>query len=343
MVNMRILIRIVFLIFIANGIDCLGRVCDDCCDNCCYCFKGGIKEDEEIKKNKNNPAESLVNKDWFNAKKDNPVLKIFKKEDDNDIFTSTENEDKISIKLEGKDNPKIAYLQKKGEEDPLKLGDEKYALFEIKTGAGNIFYLYCSDVESIGNDIGIFTYMYHISISVIACDTENVMNMNSMFYYCCSLTELDLNNFNTENVMYMSYMFNMCSNLEKLDIKNFNTTNVTDMPYMFSGCSSLAELEFGDNFNTSNVTNMEGMFSKCSGLKNLKLNNFNTEKVTNMKYMFSFCSSLEKLKFGENFNTEKVTDMEYMFYKCSSFPEKIQSNLNNIKGIINYFKVGKIF
>jgi len=336
---MKTLIRIVFVIFIANGIDCLGEVCDNCCDNCCDCFKGGIKEDEEIKKNKNNPAKNLVNNDWYNIKKENLVLMIFKKEENDNVFTSTGNENKISFKLDKNDNPKIDYQDgpENKPKDPLKLKDQKYALF----GINKRVYLYCSDVESIGNNIGIFTYMYHISISVIACDTENVMNMNSMFYYCYSLTELDLNNFNTENVMYMSYMFNMCSNLEKLDIKNFNTTNVTDMPYMFSGCSSLAELEFGDNFNTSNVTNMEGMFSKCSGLKNLKLNNFNTEKVTNMKYMFSFCSSLEKLKFGENFNTEKVTDMEYMFYKCNSFHEDIQNKLDNVKEVIAYFKKDK--
>ena len=30
---MRTLIRIVFVIFIANGIDCLGGVCDNCCDD----------------------------------------------------------------------------------------------------------------------------------------------------------------------------------------------------------------------------------------------------------------------------------------------------------------------
>ena len=53
---MRKLIRIVFVIFIANGIDCLGRICDNCCD----CFK---------EKEKNITAESLVNKDWYNAKK----------------------------------------------------------------------------------------------------------------------------------------------------------------------------------------------------------------------------------------------------------------------------------
>ena len=38
---MRMLIRIVFIIFIVNEIDCLGGVCDDCCD----CFKD--KKEEE--------------------------------------------------------------------------------------------------------------------------------------------------------------------------------------------------------------------------------------------------------------------------------------------------------
>ena len=46
---MKMLIRIVFVIFIANGIDCLGGVCDNCCD--WYdCFKK--KEYEEIEKQK---------------------------------------------------------------------------------------------------------------------------------------------------------------------------------------------------------------------------------------------------------------------------------------------------
>ena len=116
---MRMLIRIVFVIFIANEIDCLGGVCKDCCD----CLKkkdeneeikeyekiggegeeGGeekeeeeneeenndenndkeIKEYEEIKEDENNTAKSLVSDDWFKAKENNKennlVLKIFKK------------------------------------------------------------------------------------------------------------------------------------------------------------------------------------------------------------------------------------------------------------------------
>ena len=75
MANMRILIRIVFVIFIAKGFDSLGS------NNCC-----NFPKYENIIKNENITAESLVNEDWYNAKK-NIVLKIFKKKNDN-VFTS---------------------------------------------------------------------------------------------------------------------------------------------------------------------------------------------------------------------------------------------------------------
>ena len=88
MVNMRMLIRIVFVIFIANGIDCLGNVCDNCCD----CFKEK-DENEEI-------AISLVANLWYNAKKNNLVLKIFEKEENGNVFTSTDNKYKILIESE---------------------------------------------------------------------------------------------------------------------------------------------------------------------------------------------------------------------------------------------------
>ena len=48
MVNMKTLIRIVFVIFIANRIDCLGSVCDDFC-GCRDCLK---KKEEKEKKEK---------------------------------------------------------------------------------------------------------------------------------------------------------------------------------------------------------------------------------------------------------------------------------------------------
>ena len=340
---MKTLIRIVFVIFIANGIDCLGGVCDNCCD----CFKGEIKEYEEISKDENNTAKSLVNDNWYKAKEENKennlVLKIFKKKDDN-AFPSTGNEDKNSIKLKGKDNRKIAYLQKKG--DPLNLKDEKYAFFEIKTQKEKTVYLYCSDVESIGNEYnkdviyGIFAGTTHISISVIACDTEKVTNMKKMFAICNSLTELDLKKFNTSNVTNMSGMFYGCNMLTKLDLTNFNTTKVTDMCFMFCGCSRLTKLDLS-KFNTDNVTNMCYMFHSCSSLKNLNLNNFNTKNVTDMSFMFYMCNSLKNLNLN-NFNTEKVTYMGCMFYDCENLTEleiveKFNTtNVKNMEGIFNY-------
>ena len=337
---MRILIRIVFVIFIANRIDCLGGVCDNCCD----CFKEEIKEDE-----KEEIAISLINTHWYNVKKNNLVLKIFVKEGNGNVFISTDNKYKISIKSDEEGNPKIAYQNEK--KDKLKLGDQKYAFFEIKTKEEETIYLYCSDVESLGNNImgnnkGIFVDKDHESISVIACDTENitdmscmfcgcnsltelnleyfnttkVTNMNNMFLNCSSLIELDLNNIKTSNVTDMYRMFSGCSSLKNLDLNTFDTTNVTDMAYMFSECSNLKNLDIS-NFNTTNVTNMGKMFSECSSLTELNLEYFNTTNVTNMKFMFSKCSRLTNLKFGQNFNTSNVTDMEYMFYNCNSLTE----------------------
>ena len=271
MANMEMLIRIVFVIFIANRIDCLGVVCD----NWCNCFKEGIKGDE------NNTAKSLVNTGWYNAKKENLVLKIFKKEDDKIVYQNeTENEPKL--------------------EDKLKLKDQKYALFEIKTQEReDTVYLYCSDVESSWNFEGIFSYKDHKSISVIACDTcdtSNVTDMTNMFNKCSNLTKLDLLNFNTKNVTDMKFMFSKCSNLKELDLKNFDTSNVTDMTDMFNRCSNLTKLDLL-NFNTKNVTSMFGMFYGCSSLTELDLKNFDTKNVTIMVGMFSGCSSLENRKF----------------------------------------------
>ena len=358
---MRTSIRIVFVIFIANRIDCLGGVCDDCCD----CFKD---KDENI------TAESLlVNNDWYKYKKGNkPVLKIFG-EKNNNVFTYTENQEEILLKLDENNKLKITD-QNENEpksEDPLNLEDKKYALFKIKTNTNKTVYLYCSDVESFENEntvYGIFLNMDHISISVIACDTENVRNMACMFYECSSLTELKfgkdfntsnvrdmkgmfsgcksltelkLENFDTKNVLNMWRMFTLCCNLTKLDLEKFNTTNVTNMGSMFFECSNLTELKFGEDFNTSNVTNMYSMFYECSSLTKLDLTNFNTTSVTDMQKMFYKCSSLTYLKLGQNFESAKVTNKNNMFYECDSFPNEIQNKLNNvdeIDEIIAYFK-----
>ena len=51
--------------------------------------------------------------------------------------------------------------------------------------------------------------------------------MGGMFYYCSSLKELNLNNFNTNNVTNMRWMFTRCSGDLKRKIKSENK-NIKD-------------------------------------------------------------------------------------------------------------------
>ena len=159
--------------------------------------------------------------------------------------------------------------------------------------------------------------------------TDNVTDMNRMFYGCSGLTSLDVSNFKTDNVTDMYCMFYGCSSLVSLDVSNFSTENVTNMGNMFRGCSGLSSLDLS-NFNTANVTDMGQMFSSCSGLKILDVSNFNTANVTNMNAMFYSCSGLTSLDVG-NFNTANVGEMNGMFGGCSSLESLDVSNLNTTK------------
>ena len=370
MANMRMLIRILFVIFIANKVVCFGGICD----NCCNCFK-----------DKNITANLLVNNNWYNSKNGKDfVLELFNKTSENEYENWN-----IKIKIK-KENNKINGEFLVSSKNKLKTDLRKWALFEITTKEDEKVYLYCSDIGSIDNR-GIFECKENYkSISVITCDTSEVTDMSYMFYgcnslkelhldkfntekvtdmswmfsECSSLTEINLDKFNTEKVTDMSWMFSICSSLKELNL-NFNTSNVTGMGYMFCECSGLTKINFGENFDTAKVNNMENMFNGCSGLTEIKfkkkfdtsnvtnmscmfygcssleklnLDNFNTGSVTNMSYMFFNCSKLENINFGENFNTAKVNNTKCMFRGCNKFPGEIKKNLRNVKEIIDFFK-----
>ena len=164
------------------------------------------------------------------------------------------------------------------------------------------------------------SYMFYYCSSLTSLDvthfnTANVRNMERMFYCCSSLTSLDVTHFNTEKVTVMSHMFENCSSLTSLDVTHFNTANVRNMSYMFCSCSKLTSLDV-TNFNTANVTNMSKMFSNCLSLTSLYLTNFNTEKVTYMDGMFSSCSSLTTIYASSKFVTTQVSNSSSMFYNC---------------------------
>lgn len=100
-------------------------------------------------------------------------------------------------------------------------------------------------------------------IKIIAAgDTSSVNSMDSMFYYCTSLTSVSL----------------------------FDTSSVTDMYAMFWGCSSLTSVPL---FDVSNVTGMGSMFKDCtkveSGAFDLYIAVSKTGKVTSHTNAFENC------------------------------------------------------
>jgi len=138
---------------------------------------------------------------------------------------------------------------------PIK-GD--YASYETATlvqGTTDIYDVYKSGTN--------FIYLLQGStnvVEIIAANTSNVTNMDSMFDGCTSLTTVPL----------------------------FDTSNVTNMQYMFCGCSSLTSVPL---FDTSSVAYMYSMFKDCESLTSVPL--FNTSSVINMSLMFYNCLNVE--------------------------------------------------
>ena len=152
-------------------------------------------------------------------------------------------------------------------------------------------------------------------------DLTQVTDMSSMFMYCESLENLDLNKIfqpgKTYSVTDTSHMFDGCASLTNLDLSNLDTSNVTDMSYMFNGCSKLSQLDVS-NFNTANVNNMESMFSFDSQVTAIKgLDKFDTSKVQNMARMFFNCINLKELDLS-HFNTSNVRLFAWMFKSCKN-------------------------
>ena len=166
---------------------------------------------------------------------------------------------------------------------------------------------------------------------------ESLFNMRNLFYNCCSLTSLNLSNFNINNVYDMSHMFDNCYSLHYLNLSNFITNDVKNMSNMFDNCRSLTSLNL-NNFNTNNVNNMSHMFYNCCSLTSLNLSNFNTNNVKEMDNMFAYCSSLTSLNLS-NFITNNVTNMNRMFFNCCSLNSLNLSNFNIdlVKNMRNIF------
>ena len=56
--------------------------------------------------------------------------------------------------------------------------------------------------------------------------------------------------FETDQFLNMKTMFEECNELEYLNLSNYNTINVSDMGFLFNECHKLKEIKGIENFNT---------------------------------------------------------------------------------------------
>ena len=164
-------------------------------------------------------------------------------------------------------------------------------------------------------------------------NTENVVSMSGMFYYCSNLPSEEIQNIiehlNTSKVVHMDYMFSHCTSLTSLDLSQIDASSISTMSSMFEGCNNLTDVNFG-NFNTCQVTYMDHLFDGCSSLASIDLSKFNTGEVFTMNCMFQGCSKLENLDIS-NFSSNNLYYTRNMFAGCT--------NLKNIS--IGTFNPGK--
>ena len=141
-----------------------------------------------------------------------------------------------------------------------------------------------------------------------------------MFTMCSALTSIPWNDFNidTSKCTNMNSMFYYCGTLTSLDLSSLDTSQCTDMGFMFYHCESLTSLDLS-NFNTSKVTSMNSMFNYCRVLTSLDLSNFDTSKVTSMDSMFNYCRLVQEIICPNGFDMSSCTDVRYMFYDCTSY------------------------
>ena len=137
------------------------------------------------------------------------------------------------------------------------------------------------------------------------------------FGYCSSLAEIEgIEYLNTSEVVYMDEMFFFCKSLTNIDLSHFNTSNVTDMRAMFSGCSGLKSIDVS-YFDTKNVESVGAMFDGCNSLTEIDLSSFDTRKATT-NYILRDCTNLKEVTFGQKFESSEHQWFEDAFGGCAS-------------------------
>ena len=213
-----------------------------------------------------------------------------------------------------------------------------------KIGYHTVYFLFdLSNTKSLSHMFYSIGKLSGISFTPLF-NSENITDINSMFFNCRSLQYIDLHNFNTVNVENMNLTFRLMDSLVSIDLSLLNTQNVRYMHALLSNNPSLKYVNFS-NLNTEKVEDMGHMFAHDISLTSLYMYNFNTKNVKDMWAMFYNLSSLHYLDIS-NFNTEKVTNSTWMFAHCINLSfldiSSLRFNVNSLNLIAGWKSPGTI-
>ncbi len=164
-------------------------------------------------------------------------------------------------------------------------------------------------------------FYYNINLSSITgleyLNTSETTTTSQMFYYCQSLTSLDLSHFDTSKVERMYSMFFNCKNLQEIKgLDQWDTSSVTSMYSLFNNCNGLTSVGDISKWDTSNVAQIYNMFLNCKKLENLDLSRWKTDNVVSFNGMFSGCILLTTIGDVSGWNISKATSTTEMFKQC---------------------------
>ena len=139
-----------------------------------------------------------------------------------------------------------------------------------------------------------------INIDFSQFDFSQSIKGNQMFYYCKSITSLNINDFGKVKLKDAGSIFRGMISLTSLNLSNFDTSEVTDIGGMFWDCPSLTYLDLS-HFQTNSVNvSVEHMFSNCINLeyiniKNAKFQPHNISEFISAKKNVVFCNEDERI------------------------------------------------
>ncbi|MBR1706304.1 MAG: BspA family leucine-rich repeat surface protein [Bacteroidales bacterium] len=138
-----------------------------------------------------------------------------------------------------------------------------YANFDSATGTATIST--AADVMKVYNANGLFARLNNLETieGIKHLDTEEVTDMEAMFFRCYHLVSLDLRSFSVENVKTFNTMFSDCEALTSLDLSTWKTSSLVNTYQMFGGCWNVTSLNLGPDFTLSSECYKMGM---CNSL-----------------------------------------------------------------------------